>query len=220
MASATKHHCLIVLPSSPEGVSAQSFIQCFTLTHSAFSVAIATPQGKSPEFINQDDQSRRWLNDFRSKPFAIPLSLDIIDVNRYSSIVLPHAPGAAADLAEDKDLGLLLCQFVRHKKLVCAIGMGVAGLFSAKKEEDKKWAFKSYALTGLSVLELCRVPNFATLKIIPEDVARDLGGHYSASGELDAVHVSVDRNLVTGQNEASTLTAVQNLVLLANQNQR
>lgn len=55
------------------------------------------------------------------------------------------------------------------------------------------------------------------MKIIPEDVARDLGGHFSASGEPEAVHVCVDRNLVTGQNEASTLTAVQNLVLLANQ---
>ncbi|CAB3367244.1 Hypothetical predicted protein [Cloeon dipterum] len=167
-----------------------------------------------------DDQSRRWLNDFRSKPFAIPLSLDIIDVNRYSSIVLPHAPGATQDLVHDKDLGQLLCQFVRHKKLVCAIGMGVSGLFSAKKEEDQKWAFKSYSLTGASVLELCRYSNFSTLKVVPEDMARDLGGHFSASGEPEAVHVCVDRNLVTGQNEASTLTAVQNLVLLANQNQR
>lgn len=36
-------------------------------------------KGKTPEFINQDDQSRRWLNDFRTKPFAVPLSLEIID---------------------------------------------------------------------------------------------------------------------------------------------
>jgi hypothetical protein len=36
-------------------------------------------KGKTPEFINQDDQSRRWLNDFRTKPFAVPLSLEVID---------------------------------------------------------------------------------------------------------------------------------------------
>jgi len=111
------------------------------------------------------------LNDFRSKSFAIPLSLDIIDVNRYSSIVFPHAPGAAFDLAENKDLGILLCQFVKHKsihaiiipnvqkyahtfllppELVCAIGMGVAALFSAKQESDQRWAFKSFSMTGVS----------------------------------------------------------------------
>lgn len=67
------------------------------------------------------------------------------------------------------------------------------------------------------MFELVGLQNFPSMKIIPEDVARDLGGHFSASGEPEAVHVCVDRNLVTGQNEASTLTAVQNLVLLANQ---
>lgn len=32
----------------------------------------------------------------------------------------------------------------------------------------------------------------------------------------DAVHVVLDRHLVTGQNEASTLPAVQNLLILCN----
>ena len=33
----------------------------------------------------------------------------------------------------------------------------------------------------------------------------------------DAVHVVIDRHLITGQNAQSTLTAVQNLSLLCNQ---
>ena len=36
------------------------------------------------------------------------------------------------------------------------------------------------------------------------------------SCRLDAVHVVVDPHLVSGQNEQSTLTAVQNLILLSN----
>ncbi|KAF4524643.1 hypothetical protein B566_EDAN013752 [Ephemera danica] len=215
----SKHNCLIVLPGCSDGVSAQSFIQCFTLTHSAFSVAIATPNGKNPEFINQDEQSRRWLNDFRTKSFATPLSLDSVDANKYSSILFPHSPGAATDLADNKELGKILCNFIKDKKLICAIGMGVAGLFSAFEETDGPWGFKSYAMTGSSVHELSRSASFATLVVIPEDRARDLGGRFSASGEPEAVHVCVDRHLVTGQNEASTLTAVQNLVLLGNQRQ-
>ena len=36
------------------------------------------------------------------------------------------------------------------------------------------------------------------------------------AGRLDAMHVVVDQHLVSGQNEQSTLTAVQNLILLSN----
>ncbi|XP_021917830.1 glutamine amidotransferase-like class 1 domain-containing protein 1 isoform X1 [Zootermopsis nevadensis] len=213
-----RRSCLVVLPSCKEGVSAQSFIQCFTLTHSAFTVQLATPGGKTPEFINQDDQSRRWLNDFRTKPFAVPLSLEIIDPNRYTSLVIPHAPGAAVDLANNKDLGHIILQFIRDKKLICAIGLGVAGLLSAQVEENSSWGLKTYSLTGSSVFELARLPDFAGLAVIPEDAVRDRGASFATS-EPDCVHVVVDRHLVTGQNEASTLTAVQNLVLLCNQRQ-
>ncbi|KAK7865399.1 hypothetical protein R5R35_001880 [Gryllus longicercus] len=212
-------NCLIVLPSCSEGVSSQSFIQCFTLTHSAFTVQLATPGGKTPDFINQDEQSRRWLNDFRTKPFAVPLALEIIDPHRYSCLLIPHAPGAAVDLHNNNDLGTILLQFIQDKKLVCAIGMGVAGLLSAKTPGETCWGFKAYSLTGSSVFELARRSNFADLAVLPEDAIRDAGGQFSAS-EPDAVHVVVDRHLVTGQNEASTLTAVQNLVLLSNQSRQ
>ena len=36
------------------------------------------------------------------------------------------------------------------------------------------------------------------------------------AGRVDAMHVVVDQHLVSGQNEQSTLTAVQNLILLSN----
>lgn len=66
------------------------------------------------------------------------------------------------------------------------------------------------------MFELARLPNFADLMVIPEDAVRDCGASFAVS-EPDCVHVVVDRHLITGQNEASTLTAVQNLVLLCNQ---
>ncbi|XP_063228081.1 glutamine amidotransferase-like class 1 domain-containing protein 1 [Bacillus rossius redtenbacheri] len=217
--SGSKVSCLIVLPSVKEGVSAPSFIQCFTLTHSAFAVQLATPGGKTAEFINQDEQSRRWLNDFRTKPFAVPLSLEVIDPNRYTCLLIPHAPGAAYDLASNADLGQILHQFIKDKKIICAIGLGVAGLLSARSEEGASWGFKGYSLTGPSLFELARRPDFADLPVIPPDSILDRGGSFSACGESDGVHMVVDRHLVTAQNEASTLTAVQNLVLLCNQRQ-
>lgn len=66
------------------------------------------------------------------------------------------------------------------------------------------------------MFELARLPDFASLAVIPEDAVHDHGASFATS-EPDCIHVVVDRHLVTGQNEASTLTAVQNLVLLCNQ---
>lgn len=91
-----------------------------------------------------------------------------------------------------------------------------------------------------SVFELVRQPDFANLPLVVEDFVKDNGGSYT--GELihtshllpltfhkllslffffffpaskeDAVHVVIDRHLITGQNVQSTLLAVNNLILL------
>ncbi|XP_076328713.1 glutamine amidotransferase-like class 1 domain-containing protein 1 isoform X2 [Tachypleus tridentatus] len=137
--------------------------------------------------------------------------------DRYMCLILPHSPGAATDLVHDKDLALILKHFVKEKKPICAIAMGVVGLFPAM-EDSSSWSFRRYTLTSVSVFELARDPDFASLPVIPEDIIKDRGALYSSS-EPDEVHVVVDRHLITGQNEQSTLTAVQNLILLCNQKQ-
>jgi len=69
-----------------------------------------------------------------------------------------------------------------------------------------------------SVFESARSPDFSSLPIIIEDWIKDSGGTYSAS-EPDGMHVIIDRHLITGQNDTSTLSAVQNLILLCNARQ-
>ncbi|GFY57944.1 glutamine amidotransferase-like class 1 domain-containing protein 1 [Trichonephila inaurata madagascariensis] len=209
-----RHNCLIVLSQNKDGNSAQSFIQSFTLLHTNFTVQISTPGGKPLEFIKQDDQSRRWLNEFRMKSLAIPISLQTIDPHRYSCLLIPHSPGAAFDLCNDKDLGQILKNFIQEKKPICAIGMGVAALFSAN--DDDNWLFSKYSLTSISIFEMAKSPDFENYSIIPEDMIKDKLASYSCS-EPDEVHVVIDRHLITGQNEQSTITAVQNLILLHNQ---
>lgn len=36
-------------------------------------------QGKNIEFIQQDDNNRRWFNEFRSKSVSTPIGLETID---------------------------------------------------------------------------------------------------------------------------------------------
>ncbi|CAH1785392.1 unnamed protein product, partial [Owenia fusiformis] len=215
--SAPRQNCLIVLSSAKEGVSAASFIQAFTLTHTTFTVQLATPGGKAVDYVNQDDNSRRWLNDFRTKAFSMPISLDAIEPNRYSALLIPCAPGAISDLANSPQLAIIINNFVAEKKPICAIGLGVSALCCARKDGGD-WSLKDYSLTSTSVFELARSVDFANLQIIPEDFIKDNGGTYSCS-KPDCVHVVIDQHIITGQNEQSTLTSVQNLILLCNQRQ-
>ncbi|CAH3040041.1 glutamine amidotransferase-like class 1 domain-containing protein 1 [Pocillopora verrucosa] len=215
---AAKPNCLIVCSSATQGVSAQSFIHAFTLTHSVFNVQIATPQGQQIDFVKSDDNSRKWLNEFRTKPFSVPGKLENVDASRYGAVLIPSAPGALHDLAQDSELAKLLNTFVHEKKPICAIGHGVAGLCSARREDGKSWSFKSFSMTGPSVFESARSADFSSLPIILEDWIKDHGGTFSAS-EPDGMHVIIDRHLITGQNDTSTLSAVQNLILLCNARQ-
>uniref|UniRef100_A0A8C9VTL5 Glutamine amidotransferase-like class 1 domain-containing protein 1 n=1 Tax=Scleropages formosus TaxID=113540 RepID=A0A8C9VTL5_SCLFO len=173
----SKPTCLIVASGAAQGVSAQSFLQSFTLCSAAFNVQTATPGGKPIDFVGVDEGSSRWVQEFSVKPYANPAKLESID------------------------------------EPVCAIGHGVSALCCAT--EEQRWIFSGYSMTGPSVFELVRHSNFANLPLIVEDFVKDSGGSYTASIE-DAIHVVLDRHLVTGQNQQSTSAAVNNLILLFN----
>eukprot|EP00795_Rhopilema_esculentum_P011389 gene11389-21587_t len=210
-----KPNCLIVCSGAQQGVSAQSFIHSFTLTHSAFNVFIVTPEGKQIEFSKIDDNSRRWLNEFRAKPFSVPGKLEDVESIRYSALLIPSGLGCCYDLANHKDLGKILTEFIEDKKPICAVGHGTSGLFAATSNSGQYWNFKDYSLTAPSLFEVCQLPEFAHLPVIAEDLIKERGATYSSS-QNDCVHVVIDRHVITGQNDNSTLSAVQNLILLCN----
>ncbi|XP_068117469.1 glutamine amidotransferase-like class 1 domain-containing protein 1 [Hyperolius riggenbachi] len=210
----TKPSCLIVASAAAAGVSAQSFLQTFNLASSAFNLQVASPGGKTLDFVGINETDTRWFQDFHLKPYANPARLESIDGSRYHALLIPHCPGAMTDLANSGYLARILQHFKAEKKPICAIGHGVTALCCVTSE-DKSWVFQDYSLTGPCVYELVHQPDFASLPFILEDFAKDAGATFSAS-EPGAVHVVLDRHLITGQNENSTTTAVQNLVLLCN----
>ncbi|POI23587.1 hypothetical protein CIB84_012666, partial [Bambusicola thoracicus] len=74
-----KPTCLLVASAAAAGVSAQSFLQCFTLSSSAFNLQVATPGGKSIDFVDVNESNMRWIQDFRMKSYANPAKLESID---------------------------------------------------------------------------------------------------------------------------------------------
>merc|ERR1712137_455713 len=96
---------------------------------------------------------------------------------------------------------------LRVGKAICAVGYSVSALGSAMTEKDaNKWSFEGYRMTGISMMEVARKSTFANCPVIVENFIRDNGGFYSSSG-VDAVHIVVDRNLVTAQNTVSSSLA-------------
>ncbi|KAG0716056.1 Glutamine amidotransferase-like class 1 domain-containing protein 1 [Chionoecetes opilio] len=99
---------------------------------------------------------------------------------------------------------------------VCAIGLGVCALLSAVKGDPQQWAFRDIALTGSSLAEVTTASYFSSLPLIPGDAILDRAGIFS-TGAPSSIHIVVNAGVVTGQNPQSTLSAVQNMILLANQ---
>ncbi|CAB1322558.1 unnamed protein product [Coregonus sp. 'balchen'] len=193
----SKPTCLIVASAAAQGVSARSFHQAFCLCSSVFNLQTATPGILSG-----------WM---KPQPDGYKTSAKSA---RYQALLIPDCPGALTDLAHSGSLARILAHFTSQQKPVCAVGQGVSGLCCAVVE-GQRWIFSGYSLTGPSVFELVRSPDFANLPLIVEDFVKDSGGSYTASQE-DAMHVVIDRHLVTGQNIQSTSVAVNNLIMLCN----
>lgn len=94
--------------------------------------------------------------------------------SRFIAILLPSSPGAPFDLSNNHYLSSLLTSFGREKSMcvqvcsvtyllsyyviylyysiepICAIGLGVCGLFSTLDRQSQKWTFAEYSMTGVS----------------------------------------------------------------------
>uniref|UniRef100_A0A2K5RKI1 Glutamine amidotransferase-like class 1 domain-containing protein 1 n=1 Tax=Cebus imitator TaxID=2715852 RepID=A0A2K5RKI1_CEBIM len=172
--------CLLVASGAAEGVSAQSFLHCFTMASTAFNLQVATPGGKAMDFVDVTESNARWVQDFRLKAYASPAKLESIDGARYHALLIPSCPGALTDLASSGSLARILQHFRSERKPICAVGHGVAALCCATNE-DRSWVFHGYSLTGPSVCELVRAPGFARLPLVVEDFVKDSGASFSAA---------------------------------------
>jgi hypothetical protein len=141
-----KPACLLVCSSHPKGVSAQSFIHAFTLTSSTFNIYLATPDGKTIDFVDVNEGNRQWLAEFKSKPISKPHLLENMDGTQFLALVIPSCPGALYDLASSPFMAAILKTFKAEKKLICAVGYGVAALFAST---DKTWGLANYSLTAV-----------------------------------------------------------------------
>jgi putative intracellular protease/amidase len=139
------------------------------------------------------------------KDLQHPLVLEKLSkaqVDSYDAIFLPGGHGPMQDLAHSPELGEILNRMQEDQKLISAVCHGPAGLLPAT-HPDGTWTFQGYRLTAFTNKEEREGGLADQMPFLLETRLRDHGAEFQA-GKSWMPHVITDRNLVTGQNPASS----------------
>ena len=144
--------------------------------------------------------------------FADPVDLAAADLSDYDAVFVPGGHGPMEDLAVDADSGRLLAEAVTAGKPVGVVCHGPAALLAAVGADGEP-AFAGYRITAFTNEEERLGGMAPKARWLLEDRLTEAGIDVVAS-EPFAPHVEVDRNVVTGQNPASSRPAAEALLQL------
>jgi putative intracellular protease/amidase len=196
----------------PTGYWAEEFVVMHEkFVAAGYDVDLATPGGvkptadpksldpkvaeKAPEYAKYLAQIANDLNH--------PIPLDKVNMANYAAVVVPGGHGPVEDLYKDKDMGRVLVEADRTNKIIGTVCHGQAALLSAYDEKGQ-WIFKGRTLTSFSDEEEIE---FGTANNAPWLLAsrlRQCGANYKRGEKNWGEYIVRDRNLISGQNPAST----------------
>ncbi len=196
------------------GVWAEEFVVMDeTFVAAGCTVDIATPGGVAPTIdphsmnpavVGQEnvDHFRRYLDAIAGR-LAKPLVLAEVETGAYDAIVIPGGHGPVEDLYKDPDMGRVLVEADRARKVIAPVCHGQAALLAAK-DETGGWLFKGRRMTSFSDEEEVELGTADNAPWLLADALRRSGAEY-VKGPNWGAFVVADRNLLSGQNPASSL---------------
>ncbi|NGO72314.1 type 1 glutamine amidotransferase domain-containing protein [Streptomyces boncukensis] len=131
-----------------------------------------------------------------------PLRLEDVDLADYAAVFYPGGHGPMEDLAVSADSGALLVGALDSGIPLGVVCHAPAALLAATRADGRN-AFAGYQLTGFTNAEEAQAGLADRAKWLLQDRLTDAGADFH-EGEPWAPHVVTDRNLVTGQNPASS----------------
>ncbi|MFC8916946.1 type 1 glutamine amidotransferase domain-containing protein [Streptomyces sp. NPDC047821] len=204
LADGTKH---------PSGFWAEEVVAPYeAFTAAGHEVVVATPGGVvptvdraslAPEVNGGQDGADRVAGALASlTALQRPVALADVDLGEYAAVFYPGGHGPMEDLSADAESGRLLARALESGLPLGVVCHGPAGLLAARKEDGTN-AFAGYRLTGFTNAEETQAGLAEKAKWLLQDRLVEIGADFR-EGEPWAPHVVVDRNLVTGQNPASS----------------
>jgi putative intracellular protease/amidase len=195
--------------------NAQNFNQVFQVCKTIFSVVkLLTSDGESPQF----DKEIEELKDLEYENYK---DIDLVK-NDLVGLIIPDGTGHYDH--SSRDMKPFLYSFIKFKKPICLIATGCGVLLATGPDLDESWILQDYCMTSPSNLDLLKSKSYDKYPSLEEFIFLHFG-QYSASirqknyiviGTL-IVCLIIDDHLITAQNQASTLTAIQTFILLCNQ---
>jgi putative intracellular protease/amidase len=175
-------------------------------------VVVATPGGVAPtvdrgslarEVNGGEEGAVRVATGLASfAELSEPIRLDDVNLDDYAAVFYPGGHGPMEDLAVNADSGRLLTLALESGKPLGVVCHGPAALLAAAKEDGTN-PFAAYRLTGFTNTEETQAGLADKARWLLQDRLVEIGADFQ-EGEPWAPHVVVDRNLVTGQNPASS----------------
>ncbi|MFI2710610.1 SRPBCC family protein [Micromonospora sp. NPDC018662] len=220
--SAADHWTLRDGTTHPTGVWAEEVVEPHRLFSAAgWRITVATPGGVPPTIDPlslrlpatapwRARRHRRYLA-AHAREFAHPRTLSEVDPTDYDAVFLPGGHGPMEDLAVDPVSGALLTRAL-HAGMPLALLCHAPAATLAATGDDGTWPFAGYTMTGLSNREelLNRFARKARWLLEDELVAR--GARYVRGRVPLRPFVTVDRNLYTGQNPASSARLARRVI--------
>ncbi|MEU1015431.1 type 1 glutamine amidotransferase domain-containing protein [Streptomyces sp. NPDC005898] len=139
-----------------------------------------------------------------------PVELADVDLAEYAAVFYPGGHGPMEDLAVDADSGKLLTLALEIGMPLGVVCHAPAALLAATKADGTN-PFAGYRLTGFTNAEERQAGFAERAKWLLQDRLVALGADFQ-EGEPWAPKVVVDRNLVTGQNPASSAPLAEELL--------
>lgn len=220
--SAADHWTLKDGTHHPTGFWAEELVTPYSIfTDAGWDIDVATPGGIAPTVDNASlDESAgdaETLREVKAKldklqpVLAEPLNLDNVEAADYDLVFYPGGHGPMEDLAVNETSGRILVDRMTANAPVALLCHAPAAVLATESVSGGS-PFAGRAMTGFSNDEERAAGLADKAPWLLEDRLVALGVEYDKAPEPGAPYVTVDGNLYTGQNPASSQELAERLV--------
>jgi putative intracellular protease/amidase len=208
----------------PTGFWARELMEAYNVfTDGGLETDVATPGGVAAQVdplsweVGYNDNDPEFVA--RQKAFlqgveavlSAPVRLEDVEPGQYDVLFIVGGHGPMQDLAVHATIGdLLAANLDNPSKIVGGVCHGPAGFLSAHRA-DGTWLFRGRKLTGFTNAEETGATFAGNAPWLLEDRLRLAGAQFEAAPPW-TVHVVVDGNLVTGQQNVSSGAAATKIL--------
>jgi putative intracellular protease/amidase len=205
----------------PTGYWAEEFVAPYgVFTDAGYQITVATPRGVIPVVDTMSLEPRMAGGEQSAlREEAVieaadelrhPIPLTAVHLRDYDAVYYPGGHGPMEDLSGDPDSGSLLREALASGNPLGIVCHAPAALF-ATRDKKGKTPFANYRVTGFCNEEEAGVGLADKAKWLLEDELKKLPTQYSRGPAWEGYTVE-DRNLMTGQNPASSGPVARQLV--------